>query len=336
VYQRDIYLIIKYSFVKLYDIIHEMTTNKIYHFRSKSAPIIYYHQYDSQIYKPTKTLVKTPPQTLHQILHKTPPPTPSKTQPPTPSKTQPPKPPKTPTPPPTQPTPPKTPPKIDVNIKYKSLVKINVVHDDDNNNMNFENPQLLQPLKIKLQPQPQKICIVLDWDDTIFPSTHIIKLFPTLEIAVDVKFQETKVFEELQILENIVLSKISQLCMIADVFIVTNSLQGWVELVSRKFCPRLWNYVSTIPILSARSMYEQTFPEDSYIWKYFAIQSCINVDLHTRLVSLGDSPQDKTVSTNICIILNLDLKFIQFERYPNIQTLIQQWEKIDIENISCL
>ena len=199
-----------------------------------------------------------------------------------------------------------------------------------------DKPQLPEPrpVTIKLsqsQPQYKKTCIVLDWDDTIFPSTHILNLYPTLEIPVNIDFTMTKVYEELHILEDIILNKVVELCLIADVFIVTNSLQGWVESISRKFCPRLWDCVCTIPILSARSMYEHAFPKDSYMWKYFAIQSCINVKYHTRFVSLGDSPEDKTVSTSISTILGLDFQFVQFDRHPNIQTLINQWKQINIQ-----
>ena len=54
------------------------------------------------------------------------------------------------------------------------------------------------------------------------------------------------------------------------VFIITNAAEGWVEFSAARYMPSLMPILEKIPIISARSRYEQHFPNDFTKWKLYA------------------------------------------------------------------
>jgi len=97
---------------------------------------------------------------------------------------------------------------------------------------------------------------MFDWDDTLCPSNWIRKNRPELSFfkpcPPDPKFQRP--LRELQIHVEAVL----QLALkMGKVIIVTNAMEPWVETSCRNFLPSLMPYILDIPVIYARSVFDQ-------------------------------------------------------------------------------
>ncbi|CAJ1384808.1 unnamed protein product [Effrenium voratum] len=104
--------------------------------------------------------------------------------------------------------------------------------------------------------QPGQTIIIFDWDDTLCPSSWIrankkvlsfFKPAPATE-----KYQ--KPLRELQASVEVLLKMAMKL---GTVVIVTNAMDPWVETSCRNFLPSLLPLVSSLPVIYARSIFEQ-------------------------------------------------------------------------------
>ncbi len=79
----------------------------------------------------------------------------------------------------------------------------------------------------------------------------------------------------------------------AQVFIITNASEGWVQHSSSLCMPGLTEALADdVEILSARAGFEATFPGDSHAWKmhcFLKVQDRLEAEAVTNLVSIGDS-----------------------------------------------
>jgi len=104
--------------------------------------------------------------------------------------------------------------------------------------------------------------IILDWDDTLFPTTWLHK--NKIDILNNKILLYEKFFKNLDLLL-IRLFKLLLYC--GDVIIITNALLNWID-ISIKLLPNLNKLISTsnIKIVSARGEYSDT-NKDPEMWK---------------------------------------------------------------------
>ncbi|CAE7653043.1 unnamed protein product [Symbiodinium sp. CCMP2456] len=102
----------------------------------------------------------------------------------------------------------------------------------------------------------EQTIIIFDWDDTLCPSSWIRankKVLSFFKPAPNVeKYQ--KPLRELQAAVEVLLKLAMKL---GTVVIVTNAMDPWVETSCRNFLPSLLPLVSTLPVIYARSIFEQ-------------------------------------------------------------------------------
>jgi hypothetical protein len=175
----------------------------------------------------------------------------------------------------------------------------------------------------ELPTEPSReTCIFLDWDDTLL-ATSFINTVPDGEMTPMEEMQ-------LQSLGRSVASLIKLARRLGRVWIVTNAGEGWVEQSSALFLPYVASVLEGVPVVSARSRFEETFPDDAFMWKKNAFLDVLRrLDLGTgaNLVSIGDS---------LCEMLALKamgeefrepaLKTVQFVSCPTLEELQQQQE----------
>lgn len=51
------------------------------------------------------------------------------------------------------------------------------------------------------------------------------------------------------------------------VYIITNAAEGWVEISSQRFLPKIHEELNGITIISARTKFEKQFPHNYQEWK---------------------------------------------------------------------
>ena len=107
------------------------------------------------------------------------------------------------------------------------------------------------------------LVVILDWDDTVFPSSYLVATGHGLEEP----HIEATVLAELQVLEEVASRFLLEIQKHATCVIVTNAEAGWVELSAARFMPKLASVVNKLRIVSARTTYERYYPDSPVDWK---------------------------------------------------------------------
>mmetsp|Transcript_177 Transcript_177/g.599 ORF Transcript_177/g.599 Transcript_177/m.599 type:complete len:345 (+) Transcript_177:94-1128(+) len=104
--------------------------------------------------------------------------------------------------------------------------------------------------------QPSQTIILFDWDDTLCPSNWIRENRPALSFFKPAPNEE-KYQRPLRELQIHVEACLKLALKMGKVIIVTNAMEPWVETSCRNFLPTLMPIVSGIPVIYARSIYDQ-------------------------------------------------------------------------------
>ena len=166
---------------------------------------------------------------------------------------------------------------------------------------------------------------IFDWDDTLFFTTHINPSENNTffyESQTEKKFMSRIEFYVSEIL-NKALSK-------GEVFIITNSGDGWVHACAKFYYPNLIPLLKKINIISARDLYQYQYPNDPTTWKIkafndlkkrFNFEKCIV----SNIICIGDNNCEIIAAQKLgeefdnCLV-----KTIKFREKPNLKELIKQ------------
>ena len=180
--------------------------------------------------------------------------------------------------------------------------------------------------------------ILLDWDDTILPTSWMKKNKITIDDVIYSDF-----IDDLSIHQNCCYEFFTEILKYAQIIIITNAEEGWVELSCQKILPRIFSLISKIKIVSAKSSYI-TITNSPFTWKELAFRVQIEVYLKNNpniiknIISIGDAQYEREaliqVSKNLKdIASNYYIKSIKFAEHPDIFLLIQQLDTVS-SNIS--
>ncbi|KUF99056.1 hypothetical protein AM588_10010794 [Phytophthora nicotianae] len=185
--------------------------------------------------------------------------------------------------------------------------------------------------------------IILDWDDTLLPNTHLAKLgFSSEDEAFEVPEDCVPVLEELaKEVENFINAclKVGTCC------IVTNGLTGWVERSCQRFLPNVVPLLEQMTIISARSNFESVYPDRPIEWKIAVYRDLLAkrgfmpeppVETHgvyvqrqerqpQQVIALGDSQVDRCAIQYVARRTpNTQLKSIKLLDNPSMTQLQKQ------------
>ena len=166
--------------------------------------------------------------------------------------------------------------------------------------------------------------IIFDYDDTLLCTTY---LCPNGVFIEDMLLSD----EESELLAKIEFSALRLLTLAidsgADVYLVTNSDKGWIEYSTEKYLPSIYNILSKVNVMSARSLFEVQFPGESKKWKtqtFMKIASAYK-NIATNLISIGDSISDLEAAQEMAKkFTECYLKLIKFKEGPSPQELNKQ------------
>lgn len=169
--------------------------------------------------------------------------------------------------------------------------------------------------------------IILDWDDTLFPTSWVNK--NNIEIINNSKLTYKKFFEKIDISLKKLLNKLTSL---GDVLIITNALLNWIE-ISSKIIPHTYNYLknnNNIKIISARGEYS-SYTNNILDWKKMAFQNELTkITKYKRInniISIGDADYEYRALINLYHDEPDNyrlLKSVKFIRYPNNYQIFEQ------------
>jgi hypothetical protein len=133
-----------------------------------------------------------------------------------------------------------------------------------------------------------KPVVILDWDDTFFPSSLLRPNSGKID-DIDTKMVASSEFIAYEATALACLEKLVHVG--AKVLIVTNADKGWVELCCERFAIKLGKRIRdlSIPIISARTLHEKKHPERMIYWKYLVFEQEVIHDGQFHMISVGDS-----------------------------------------------
>lgn len=139
--------------------------------------------------------------------------------------------------------------------------------------------------------------IILDWDDTLFPTTWITR--NNIDLANPYSRERHIVY--FTDLDSALVRVFNVLIKYGKVVIVTNAMPEWVR-ISSSILPRTHKILSKIKIVSARKSYQEINP-DSMSWKTMAFVDELSKEMKEKqinnVISVGDAEYEYQALINL-------------------------------------
>ena len=207
-----------------------------------------------------------------------------------------------------------------------------------------------------------KKLLIFDWDDTIFPTTALLK---TKEPLTAIQLEEfgKSAYE--------VIVTAIQLFSAENIYIVTNAGNQWVQQSIDVVMKMFWNqntrseYWFQIKqllattfnghVISARALQEAAYPNQTTLWKKWTIKQLainhfgVNAQSECTIISIGDSSDeyDASLATKQCLkteygVQSVHLNRCKLQRSPSSNTMMAQFsalkylmEGLAVDGCSC-
>lgn len=166
--------------------------------------------------------------------------------------------------------------------------------------------------------------IILDWDDTLFPTNWVIQNNINLESTS--RNQYLVYFHEL---DKMLYKFLLKAMKLGTVIIVTNAMPNWVNL-SSVVVPKTYKLLKKIEIISARKNYKH-MSDSSMEWKMFAFRDIIDREFQNpslmNVISIGDAEYEYQALISLNNIKKHNrkyLKSVKFIKAPTHDILVDQ------------
>ena len=170
--------------------------------------------------------------------------------------------------------------------------------------------------------------IILDWDDTLFPTTWTVKNRINLSDK-DTKERYIVYFSQL---DNLLYKLLSAFMEHGTIFVVTNAMVKWV-LVSADILPHTKRLLqSKIQIISAREKHGKEIPNDMFEWKRLIFKNLVSKyyldNSSQNIISVGDADYEFRALVDLWNKHHKRriLKTVKFMPSPSFDALIDQLE----------
>lgn len=152
--------------------------------------------------------------------------------------------------------------------------------------------------------QPNQTIIILDWDDTMCPSTACMRHHGLSVLGDPPEGQVSRALQDLAVEAQALLEQAADLA--EKVIIVTNAEEGWVDLSCKAWLPELQGSLERAECVSARSMWEPRGIASPAGWKARAFEDAID-RFYSRyqnqswknIISIGDAPHEREALSRV-------------------------------------
>lgn len=178
-----------------------------------------------------------------------------------------------------------------------------------------------------------KTLIILDWDDTLFPTNWVVKNSYNLRDSY-VKMKYSYLFNQL---DNKIYILLQKFLHFGEVVIITNATLNWVS-TCLEILPKTQNLINNnIDVISARKSYQQ-FSQYIPNWKKYAFTDMYiknylddknDDNVVQNIISVGDAEYEHLALVNLYDFEGYQpkkriLKSIRFIQHPDLDTIIDQ------------
>lgn len=151
---------------------------------------------------------------------------------------------------------------------------------------------------------PNQTIIILDWDDTLCPSTTCMRHHGLSVLGAPPEGEVARALEELAGEVRCLLEQASELA--GKVVIVTNAEEGWVDLSCKAWLPTLQSSLRQCEVASARSTWEPRGVASPAGWKARTFEDVID-KFYSRyqsqswknIISVGDAPHEREALSRV-------------------------------------
>lgn len=132
--------------------------------------------------------------------------------------------------------------------------------------------------------------IIFDWDDTLFPTSWMVKN----NIDLTKKSTQQQYINLFSKLDAVLFELLNNINKNSQIIIITNAMAKWVE-ISMVMLPKSQPIITNnIPIISARESYKNKFPNDMTQWKLYTFKDVIKSHYEkypncNNIISVGDA-----------------------------------------------
>ena len=163
--------------------------------------------------------------------------------------------------------------------------------------------------------------ILIDWDDTLFPSSWNMYN----KINLNSESDKIKYLGDFQKLDFQLAQTLNRISRYGKIIIITNALLDWIKL-TLTVLPKTSQMLENIEIISARERQQNTNPIIMWKTKTFidVIKNNSNVN---NIISLGDADYEYKALINLFNDITIPhkyLKYIKFIKSNNFETAIEQ------------
>lgn len=177
--------------------------------------------------------------------------------------------------------------------------------------------------------------VIFDWDDTLFPTSYLneLKYIQNNMLTEHVSDTPQDLMKKLTDYETTCVETLDLAWKLSggNIVIVTNGDVGWVsksgDLFLRKVCN--WLRKHCIQVVSARSLYENEFPDEIEKWKTAAFMVLCKERFRNNssfnLLSVGDSDYEEIATRHVCTVApNAICKSTKMVEHPTLEQLSHQ------------
>jgi hypothetical protein len=167
--------------------------------------------------------------------------------------------------------------------------------------------------------------VILDWDNTLFPTTWVAKNFINLN-DTETRYKYLEYFSEL---DDLIFNLFKKILYKSRLIIVTNAMPLWIK-ISSSVLPKTQNLLNYIKVISARKNF-QKISSDYTEWKKLAftdeVKNQLNIKNKQNIISIGDASYEYKALINL---YNKDriLKSMKFLEEPTFDILKDQLEVV--------
>lgn len=177
-----------------------------------------------------------------------------------------------------------------------------------------------------------KSYIIIDWDDSLFPTSWVTNK------KLDLKTKQAHhthsiIFSEL---DNVVYNLLKTIGEHGKILIVTNASLTWFN-TSLKILPNVSTFIKkNVPVFSARDIYSSKYPNDQLKWKKLLyiklLQPMAQQGNIKNIVSIGDGPSEFYALINLAFKNSnngIYFKSMRLLTTPNFKLLLDQLHVIN-------
>lgn len=164
---------------------------------------------------------------------------------------------------------------------------------------------------------------ILDWDDTLFPTSWVLK--KNIDLTKDEEQNKYLIF--FAKLDLLLYKILTEFIKHGKVVIVTHAMTKWV-LTSSNILPNTQTLIlKQVKIISARELFQKKHPEKLAIWKSVIFHNLVKQNKVQHIVSVGDADYEFKALINLHDGQNERLlKSVRFLSSPSYDSLIDQLE----------